>query len=131
MCGVSHSLHSPLMSITNTILGMTKVDRILQLGDELLSYTIPQALATIAVTLSTVNLVGGFLVTHKMLEMFRKKDIPPEYWHCVIITPEYWHCAIITPVITIGDVGMFSLVGVASSNLTSTLSLASGTWMCC
>ncbi len=31
-----------------------------------------------AVTLSAVNLVGGFLVTHKMLELFRMKDIPPE-----------------------------------------------------
>ena len=71
--------------------------------------------ATITVTLIVVNLVGGFLVTHKMLEMFRKKDSSPECWHYVIVPS----------VVTTGDVGMLSLAGVAPSNLTSTLYLAS------
>ena len=53
---------------------MTAVDGMLQLGDGLLPYTIAQALATMAVTLNIVNLVGGFIVTHKMFELFRKKD---------------------------------------------------------
>ena len=79
MRDVSHSLHSPLMSITNTISGMTAVGGMLQLGGRLLPYTTPQILATTAVTLSAINLIGGFLVTHKILEMFRMKDTSPEY----------------------------------------------------
>ncbi len=63
---------------TNTIPGMTAVDGILQFGGGLILYTIPQELATTAVILSAVNLVGGFLATHKILELFRKKDAPLE-----------------------------------------------------
>ncbi len=52
---------------------MIEVDGMLQLGDGLLLRTIPRELATIAVTLNAVNLVGGFLVTHKMLKMSERR----------------------------------------------------------
>ena len=67
-----------MINITNIISGMTEVGGILKLGSELIPYAIPQTLAT-AVTLGAVNLVGGILVTHKMLELFRKKDSSLEY----------------------------------------------------
>lgn len=75
--GVAHSLHSPLMSITNAISGMTIIGGMLQLGGGLLPGTTPQVLATVAVGLSAVNLTGGFLITKKMLDMFRRPTDPP------------------------------------------------------
>lgn len=79
--GVAHALHSPLMSITNAISGTTIIGGMLQLGGGLYPTTAPQVLATTAVGLSAVNLVGGFVVTNKMLDMFRRPDDPPEYWN--------------------------------------------------
>lgn len=83
--GVTHALHSPLMSITNAISGMTIVGGMLQLGGGLLPTTVPHGLAAAAVALSAVNLTGGFLVTKKMLDMFRRPDDPPEYNHYYLI----------------------------------------------
>ena len=85
--GVAHSLHSPLMSITNAISGLTVLGGMLQLGGGVVPHTGPQALATGAVALSSVNLVGGFLITKKMLDMFRRPDDPPEYWHYYMLPP--------------------------------------------
>jgi NAD(P) transhydrogenase len=78
--GVAHALHSPLMSVTNAISGTTIIGGMLQLGGGVMPTTVPQYLATTAVSLSAVNLVGGFIVTGKMLDMFRRADDPPEYW---------------------------------------------------
>jgi len=85
--GVAHALHSPLMSVTNAISGMTIVGGMLQLGGGLTPTTVPQSLALGAVTLSAVNLSGGFLVTQKMLNMFRRPDDPPEFWHYFLLPP--------------------------------------------
>jgi len=85
--GVAHALHSPLMSITNAISGMTIVGGMLQLGGGLTPNTVPQSMALAAVTLSAVNLSGGFLVTQKMLNMFRRPDDPPEFWHYFLLPP--------------------------------------------
>jgi NAD(P) transhydrogenase subunit alpha len=64
-------LHTPLMSGSNAISGITIVGA-------MLSVATPSTLSTIlgftAVMLATVNVVGGFLVTHRMLGMFKKKD---------------------------------------------------------
>jgi H+-translocating NAD(P) transhydrogenase subunit alpha len=64
-------LHTPLMSGTNAISGITIVGAMLAMST-------PQPLSTwlgfAAVVLATINVVGGFLVTHRMLAMFRKKD---------------------------------------------------------
>eukprot|EP00980_Cylindrotheca_fusiformis_P005607 scaffold1184_cov132-Cylindrotheca_fusiformis.AAC.28 len=77
--GVSHSLHSPLMAVTNAISGTTALG-----GMHLYTHsTSPFAsfLGASATTLSTVNIVGGFIVTTKMLDMFKRPDDPPEYYH--------------------------------------------------
>ncbi len=72
---VPNTLHTPLMAGTNAIHGIVIVGGILSFsaveGD-----TLGQILATIAVTFGTINVVGGFLVTDRMLQMFRKKPTP-------------------------------------------------------
>ena len=83
--GVTHALHSPLMAMTNAISGMTIVGGMLQLSGGLLPGTVPQVLAASAVTLSAVNLVGGTVVTKKMLDMFRRPTDPPEYNHYYLL----------------------------------------------
>jgi len=65
---VPPTLHTPLMSGTNAISGITLVGALLA-GDGVLT----TILAIIAVAVATINVVGGFLVTHRMLEMFKKK----------------------------------------------------------
>lgn len=77
--GVSHSLHSPLMSITNAISGMTVVGGAMCMGGGLLPHTSAQALAATAVLLSSVNIFGGFMTTKRMLDMFKRPTDPPEY----------------------------------------------------
>lgn len=77
--GVTHALHSPLMAVTNAISGTTALG-----GMHLLAHS-NSASATLlgaaATTLSTVNIVGGFIVTTKMLDMFKRPTDPPEYYH--------------------------------------------------
>ncbi len=65
------TLHTPLMSGSNAISGITLVGAILAAGSDL--PTVARALGFLAVVLATVNVVGGFLVTNRMLEMFRRK----------------------------------------------------------
>ncbi|MEZ6058646.1 MAG: NAD(P) transhydrogenase subunit alpha [Planctomycetaceae bacterium] len=64
------TLHTPLMSGSNAISGITLVGAILASGGE--HADVAKVLGFIAVVLATVNVVGGFLVTHRMLEKFRK-----------------------------------------------------------
>mgnify|MGYP005989122853 FL=1 len=66
---VSHSLHTPLMSVTNAISGIIVVGALLQVGNDNL---LIQVLSGIAVLIATINIVGGFVVTKRMLKMFRK-----------------------------------------------------------
>lgn len=76
--GVSHSLHSPLMAVTNAISGTTALG-----GLHLLAHSTGPGvtlLGALATTLSTVNIVGGFIITTKMLDMFKRPDDPPEYF---------------------------------------------------
>lgn len=101
--GVTHALHSPLMAVTNAISGTTALG-----GMHLVAHSTNIAVGTLgalATTLSTVscteidrflntkrwrltqcfflqvNIVGGFIVTTKMLDMFKRPDDPPEYYH--------------------------------------------------
>jgi NAD(P) transhydrogenase subunit alpha len=67
--GVSHSLHTPLMAVTNAISGIIILGAVLQIGS---SNGIVVFLSTIAVLVATVNIVGGFQVTRRMLAMFQK-----------------------------------------------------------
>lgn len=64
-------LHTPLMSGANAIHGVVIIGSIIVMGhaDE----TLPKVLGFFAVILGTLNVVGGFVVTDRMLEMFRKK----------------------------------------------------------
>ncbi|MGB0834948.1 MAG: Re/Si-specific NAD(P)(+) transhydrogenase subunit alpha [Psychrobium sp.] len=66
---VSHSLHTPLMSVTNAISGIIIVGALFQVASGSIIVTI---LATIATLIATINIAGGFYVTQRMLKMFRK-----------------------------------------------------------
>ncbi|WP_341487563.1 Re/Si-specific NAD(P)(+) transhydrogenase subunit alpha [Pararhizobium sp. A13] len=66
---VSHSLHTPLMAVTNAVSGIVVLGALLQIGS---SNPIVVTLAAISVLIATVNIVGGFLVTRRMLAMFQK-----------------------------------------------------------
>jgi NAD(P) transhydrogenase subunit alpha len=66
---VSHALHTPLMAVTNAISGIIIVGALLQIGS---SSTIVMVLAAISVLIATINIVGGFMVTRRMLAMFQK-----------------------------------------------------------
>ena len=68
---VPSTRHTPLMSGANAISGITLVGAILSSGGDSSSITI--ALGTIAVFLASLNVVGGYLVTNRMLRMFKKK----------------------------------------------------------
>ena len=67
---VKPALHTPLMSVTNAISGIILIGGMLQLSGSASSTTI---LGAIAVLLATINIAGGFLVTNRMLAMFRRK----------------------------------------------------------
>lgn len=69
---VSHSLHTPLMAITNAISGIIIVGGLLQTKGDLSSSLVMTVLASIAILVASINIVGGFVVTHRMLKMFKK-----------------------------------------------------------
>jgi H+-translocating NAD(P) transhydrogenase subunit alpha len=69
---VPSTLHTPLMSGSNAISGITIVGALIAAGSE--SETISIILGTMAVTFATINVVGGYLVTNRMLAMFKKKE---------------------------------------------------------
>jgi NAD(P) transhydrogenase subunit alpha len=64
-------LHTPLMSGSNAISGITVIGAILSVSSPNRTTMI---LGFLALVIATINVVGGFLVTHRMLGMFRKKD---------------------------------------------------------
>jgi len=69
-------LHTPLMSTTNAISGISLVGSIVAAGGG--QSTISTVLGTIAVTAATMNVVGGFMITDRMLKMFRRKESTPK-----------------------------------------------------
>ncbi|OGM44794.1 NAD(P) transhydrogenase [Aspergillus bombycis] len=77
--GVAPALHSPLMSVTNAISGMVGIGGFFIMGGGYLPSTIPEALGAISVLLAFVNVSGGFVVTKRMLDMFKRPTDPPEY----------------------------------------------------
>ena len=70
---VSHALHTPLLSETNAISAIILVGAMLQVGSE---HTVVRALAVLAVAVASINVVGGFAVTGRMLRMFRREETP-------------------------------------------------------
>ena len=69
---VPPTLHTPLMSGSNAISGITIIGALLSAGSRHTQLT--TILGFLAVLFATINVVGGFMVTHRMLAMFRKKD---------------------------------------------------------
>jgi len=65
-------LHTPLMSGSNAISGITLIGAILSAGSQ--QTTLTTVLGFLAVLFATINVVGGFWVTHRMLGMFKRKD---------------------------------------------------------
>merc|ERR1711863_45653 len=73
------ALHSPLMSVTNAISGITAVGGMLLMGGGLYPTNSIQALAAGAAFISFINIFGGFIVTQRMLDMFKRPTDPPEH----------------------------------------------------
>ena len=68
---VTPALHSPLMSVTNAISSVIIVGALIAAGP--LDLNLSKVFGFIAVTLAAINIFGGFIVTRRMLQMFRKK----------------------------------------------------------
>jgi len=73
---VSPLLHTPLMSATNAISGISLVGALVIAGAH--KTPLSTILGFVAVTFSTINVVGGFMITDRMLRMFKKKDSTPK-----------------------------------------------------
>jgi len=73
------ALHSPLMSVTNAISGITAVGGLLLMGGGYYPTNSIQTLAAGAAFISFINIFGGFIVTQRMLDMFRRSTDPPEH----------------------------------------------------
>ncbi len=71
---VPNTLHTPLMSGTNAIHGIVLLGGILLISSA--SGALEKILLVIAITFGTINVIGGFVVTDRMLEMFKRKDPP-------------------------------------------------------
>ena len=69
---VSPLLHTPLMSLTNAISAISLVGSIVILGEQ--KTTLTAVLGGVAVVASTINVVSGFLITDRMLRMFKKRE---------------------------------------------------------
>jgi len=72
---VTPALHTPLMSVTNAISGIVIVGAILQvveIDDNI--FSLSSILGAIAIFFASINIFGGFMVTQRMLDMFKKKD---------------------------------------------------------
>ncbi|KAF4213645.1 hypothetical protein CNMCM8980_009722 [Aspergillus fumigatiaffinis] len=77
--GVAPALHSPLMSVTNAISGMVGIGGLFVMGGGYTPSTIPEALGAVSVLLASMNVAGGFVITKRMLDMFKRPTDPPEY----------------------------------------------------
>ena len=71
--GVTPALHTPLVALTNAISGIVIVGALLVTGLESVGST-AEIMGFVAVLLASINVFGGFLVTNRMLAMFKKKD---------------------------------------------------------
>jgi NAD(P) transhydrogenase len=89
--GVAPALHSPLMAVTNAISGMTAVGGMLLLGhgasqtSGLIPDTPSHWMGAIATVLSFINIAGGFLISGKMLDLFRRPTDPKEFFELYAI----------------------------------------------
>jgi len=77
--GVTPALHSPLMAVTNAVSGMTAVGGLMLMGGGYFPHSFAQLAGALSLMISCVNIGGGFLVTHRMLDMFKRPTDPPNY----------------------------------------------------
>ena len=70
--GVTPALHSPLMSVTNAISGITAAGGLVLMGGALLPNNTATSLAAVATLVSCINITGGFIITKRMLDMFKR-----------------------------------------------------------
>jgi len=68
---VTPALHTPLMSVTNAISGIIIVGAMIALGPK--GFGVSQVVGFISVVIASINIFGGFVVTNRMLQMFKKK----------------------------------------------------------
>ena len=71
---VTPALHTPLMAVTNAVSAIVVVGAMLAAANTTTAF--PKLMGVVAVALAAVNIFGGFLVTQRMLEMFKKKERP-------------------------------------------------------
>lgn len=83
--GVTPALHTPLMSVTNAVSGMVAVGGLALMGGGYLPSTTSEALAATAVFVSGINIAGGFRITQRMLDMFKRPGDPPEHRYLLAI----------------------------------------------
>ncbi|KAM6986133.1 NAD(P) transhydrogenase, mitochondrial [Aplochiton taeniatus] len=114
--GVTPALHSPLMSVTNAISGLTAVGGLSLMGGGLYPGSTADTLAVLAAFISSVNIAGGFLVTKKMLDMFKRPTDPPEYHYLYALPTGIF-------------VGGYAVAMQAGYNIEQMMYLGSG--MCC
>lgn len=69
---VPATLHTPLMSGSNAISGIILIGAIISAGTQ--ETTLTTVLGFVAVVFATINVIGGYMVTHRMLKMFRRRD---------------------------------------------------------
>eukprot|EP01083_Nonionella_stella_P145386 455422_1 len=115
--GVSPALHTPLMSVTNAVSGITAVGGLVLVGGGVFPTTTTQMLAATAVGLSAVNIGGGFRITHRMLDMFKRPGDPKEHPNLYFI-----------PAAVFGG-GYFLMAGFGPSGYTQLAYLGSS--LCC
>lgn len=70
--GVTPALHSPLMSVTNAISGITAAGGLVMMGGGLFPNNTATTLAAMATLISSINISGGFIITKRMLDMFKR-----------------------------------------------------------
>ena len=71
---VPPTLHTPLMSGSNAISGITIVGALIAAGSGDEAGMLVQSLGFVAIVLATINVIGGFMVTNRMLSMFKRRD---------------------------------------------------------
>ena len=82
---VPTTLHTPLMSQTNAIHGIVMLGGLIVIG--VANDPLEKVIGTIAIAFGTINIVGGFLVTDRMLGMFRGRDRKPKQEEAETVTP--------------------------------------------
>mmetsp|Transcript_29336 Transcript_29336/g.45621 ORF Transcript_29336/g.45621 Transcript_29336/m.45621 type:complete len:1123 (+) Transcript_29336:90-3458(+) len=122
--GVAPALHSPLMAVTNAISGMTAVGGMLLLASNSGGEIIPSSpagwMGALATVLSFVNISGGFLVSGKMLDLFRRPTDPKEFFELYGIPAS----------ILVGGLGTSAAMHIGNlGNVAGSVSIASA--ICC